>query len=539
MINNLLSYIKEVPSLSLGNSVTRLGLSSSVLLNSIGAIAFTIFAGLALICYRHVKHLEAQITQLSTANADAQRINQLAQASLENVRDDALAAKATAVQANEAAQQSLATVCQEWDAALAAKTIAEQANETAQQSLATVRQELKAALDAQAAVEQSSTIAKQLPQGLRDQRISSLPIDQQIAYLAEQNSDPLDTIYEVIEDYLPKPDLGENKENLDASITEYLDHGKVKQVWIKKNKDTSFVYFTTSTEAARLELVDEVKKCQAISTVLKKKYPKESEIYLAVDLEEAVRPIRDPLTGTMLYTVQSKRADLNLEKHIRNTELLFATRLKLACQVLQGLSYLHEAGYIQGDLKPENMLVYGAITDAPTVRISDFGKALDIKANPSPFMKGNPRFSAPEFRATVQGEVYGAALIVIRVLEEAILQNKAALMEIPNPKGNAVLQRRGVEKYLVEHPSSMQFDQWNAVQGATTFFGSYVWSPSTNAEKAIHSYVESLCSELQTKNHLSVLGAKQLGSILKQMTLNDPAKRPCMAHALEAFSTFI
>ncbi len=80
-------------------------------------------------------------------------------------------------------------------------------------------------------------------------------------------------------------------------------------------------------------------------------------------------------------------------------------RRKLLADVLTGLSYLHQRGTVQRDLKPANILLKtdqhpdGLITKGhlPVAKITDFGisKVLDYSGQPSLLM-GTPEYMAPE-----------------------------------------------------------------------------------------------------------------------------------------------
>lgn len=86
---------------------------------------------------------------------------------------------------------------------------------------------------------------------------------------------------------------------------------------------------------------------------------------------------------------------------------------------------------------------------------------------------------------------------------------------------------------MVEHPDTVQCDQWVSKRGGIiTMFGS---NPSDKSEQAIHAYIDQLTKELQPS--LNVSQAGYLNLLLKRMTYNDPAKRPTMAEALARFNS--
>ncbi|PUU75249.1 kinase-like domain-containing protein, partial [Tuber borchii] len=71
---------------------------------------------------------------------------------------------------------------------------------------------------------------------------------------------------------------------------------------------------------------------------------------------------------------------------------------KLGLDIAQGLSALHDAGIIHGDIKTDNMLVYPA--EAPffcIAKLSDIGfSVLDMEKNKKIYNIGTPGWQAPE-----------------------------------------------------------------------------------------------------------------------------------------------
>ena len=65
----------------------------------------------------------------------------------------------------------------------------------------------------------------------------------------------------------------------------------------------------------------------------------------------------------------------------------------LASQILEGLSFAHDNGFIHGDLKPANILV----TKTKIAKITDFGIARAIGEKSGDAMTGSPRYMAPEY----------------------------------------------------------------------------------------------------------------------------------------------
>lgn len=474
--------------------------------NPIVALALGILVGLSAIFLRQINKLKADLNEKNTqVNNLTSELNAKAaeKSSLEN-RCNAANDEIKALQAEkvdlEAAKVGLEAVLAE----------AQKANELIQQKLDSLNQEnndLKA---------KNEVLEKQVaPIEMRE--LTEIP-----DYLPMDESLPI-----------------EEKENMEQSIPLQIGQGKVKQVWIKKNKDTAIVYYTTLGSSAEKELKEEVKTTQKILDRLKKECPEGLEFYLAIDLKESERPIRDA-HGAALFTVQCAKADKDLEKHLR-APISFNTRLKMCLQVLKGLSYLQQAGYVQGDLKPENILVYHANDEKrTTLRIADFGKACEVASEQSLTVRGNPRFCSPELETSRKAEVYSAALVMLRILEEALLNKTTSLIHIEKPKEQAGPQRRGVEKYLVEHPDTWQVDQWKSAGGIKLACACYApasFSIHIASQNALYAYIDRLAEQLECNRLMQ--NPSELQNLLKQMTCNDKTKRLSMQEACDRLKVLV
>ncbi|CUI17348.1 hypothetical protein PNK_1741 [Candidatus Protochlamydia naegleriophila] len=356
-----------------------------------------------------------------------------------------------------------------------------------------------------------------------------------------ENGDEVESIL----DYLPEKEaefseLSSKPSSLTDSITEHVANGKVKDVWVKTNRDPSMVYYTGKGSRAEAELKEEVLTAQAIRTALQKLHPEQEEFYLAVDIKETEKGIKDPRTGARMYTVECKKADGDLEKILtkRKVPLNFDQRLDLGRQALTGLSYLQEAGYVQGDLKPENILVYLKDKGGISIGISDFGKSKQMGPNEAETIRGNPRFAPPEFKTSHQGEVFGGAMILIRILEEEFLNDEKTCLLTPyRIKATSTALRRGVEKFLLENAKCKQVENWVTRQGIGVAATEYLnlWNtPNPKAEIEIHKYVDELTRLMAEK--IGKQKAESLNTLLKAMTMTDPNARPTMAEAVVKYT---
>jgi serine/threonine-protein kinase len=93
---------------------------------------------------------------------------------------------------------------------------------------------------------------------------------------------------------------------------------------------------------------------------------------------------------------------LNLEDYLYRRPLSVQMFTKLAVQMLSGLQQIHEAGYLHGDIKPQNMMIHYGQASEVSVKILDFGLA-DILPDNIKFGKENfivdELFATPEYVA--------------------------------------------------------------------------------------------------------------------------------------------
>lgn len=129
-------------------------------------------------------------------------------------------------------------------------------------------------------------------------------------------------------------------------------------------------------------------------------------------------------------------------------KLTLSEKMDLVVKIANGLSELHAAGIVHGDIKPENILLSGRMN--PEIRFADFGLAAirdkedmaDTLAQTS-HLKGTPKYCAPEMlfdssvakstvaRSSRKTDVYAFALLTWEILTQKQpfdhIKNEAAL----------------------------------------------------------------------------------------------------------------
>ncbi len=226
-------------------------------------------------------------------------------------------------------------------------------------------------------------------------------------------------------------------------------------------------------------------------------------------------------------------------------------------QIANGAKNVHLAGMALGDPKPDNVMVYDGPDGKKIYRLSDWGKTSPIKPGERALYTGNTRYVPPEGGKSQQGDVYSMALIMIRVLEEPLLQegNKQALVDIPSGKKKAGTfakenERRGVEHHMCYHKDTKQRDlegaPWkskvetyaslNAPKMVPAVFRTS--PPEGGPEQVvIYKYIDAMVEGLIVSGRYEKEEAKKLGNLLKGMTVSDPRLRPTMESIVAGLGT--
>ncbi|MBS0654874.1 MAG: protein kinase family protein [Verrucomicrobia bacterium] len=355
----------------------------------------------------------------------------------------------------------------------------------------------------------------------------------------------------------------ETAEHTDTTVQEKLHEftpgpkGKVKQLYFSQ-KDTEHAYVTIVKESKvggaetaggiagyvdeiagnveelrkRRELQSEVAIAKKIAARLEERGGSSENILL--DYMEVTED-SDKVGGE--YTVTTSRGLWDLEEQISKADgSVFPGNLKLGVGVLKGLANMHLAGYVHGDFKLENVLVF----KDGSVKIMDFGKTCEIGENNKIPNAGNARFSPPEGLLSKKGDVYSGALAVIRILEEEFLEKPTGKKEKGAPK-----IRRGVEQHLLETQSRRHQETttklektklfiWESKKLVQTAMGITTTPGNQEIEKDMVAYITRLTDKLKGKYGDDKNAKEQVGKLddlLKEMTLSNRQYRPSMADA--------
>jgi|GEM_PF-6695688 len=363
-----------------------------------------------------------------------------------------------------------------------------------------------------------------------------------------QKAKKTNSIFRFISKFFNK--AGAELKKLDGERFSHIVSGKSKRVHTDKHSPHTVVYSAVKSIFERIlgsnkaEMREEVKTAQEIKAILKI-WGVSGESHLATELIEEKGT--DELQGE--YVVRTPKADTDLDKLLRKKALKLTDRFELCEQILKGLHHLHQAGFVHGDLKADNIFHYeepqpNGNTNS-ILRIGDFGKARRVKEDESILRTGNPRLAPPEGGTSKKGEVFAAALLLIEVLEGGVLKSGKEMVIDPSKvksdqKGKNL---RGVIRFVVTNDACTQTDAKN-IQGKIRLLAGSVKKmlnvrneerEKTTSEE-VGKYIRALFSELKKDKSISEQSSLDfMQKMLLDMVDANPSARPKMSDAVAQF----
>ncbi len=331
------------------------------------------------------------------------------------------------------------------------------------------------------------------------------------------------------------------KEYQDVQVGDWVEiaRGKAKRVFMQVLQDKENSLQIDPSKVIYLPCAG--KKQELLSEMETARHIQEALIDSAGESNIATHLQRVPDTEHVMVEAQAAISDLDdyIQKNLSRDSSLPTEVMDLGTQLIHGVSQLHQAGYVSGDLKLENALVFQE-EDRMVVRISDFGKAVKVEAKPLLY-EGNSRYAAPENVLTIKAEVYGTGLMLVRLLEEACI-DKAFIEGIAHlPKHTGSLEgsqetgRRGIEGIAIAHgaPIGRSFrgalDKLKAYAKARMGVRS-ITTESKDRNALIREYVEKIVAPhvKKTWSFVDSVFVDQLMELILEMLRLHPEERPDM-----------
>ncbi len=289
------------------------------------------------------------------------------------------------------------------------------------------------------------------------------------------------------------------------------------------------------------ELREEVGLMHTVAKVLEKAGVPAKNLALRAEVAKGI--MKGFFGGTKrVYAVITDVANGALEGFFNKADLRSEFNQDVCKQcigdLLGGLSQLQKAGYVTGDLKPDNLLLYKKDEGGYLLKLSDFGKSKKVDGNGNITGKysGNPRFAPPESTRGkggsygVKGDVYAAGLCMVRMLEELVLDSDRGAMVLNvaeqdiDSGGSPKSGRRGVERFILQHKAFSASD--GSLRKNTRRNYTLNEEVRANREKALGAYVDELMTKLSEKKLFSQDEQKEaLADLLKGMLKSNPKER--------------
>lgn len=245
------------------------------------------------------------------------------------------------------------------------------------------------------------------------------------------------------------------------------------------------------------------------------------------------------------YIIEVDAAKCDFEHQIRDSNTDIKERFNLGKDLVSGINELHKADFAYGDIKPENCLVFEK-DGKMQLKISDFGKAEEAKDYESKTYKGNLRFAPPEGKLSKKGDVFSAALVLIRNFEEGVLDKDGEpLLSVKSSdleSVQATKERRGIEKLIVNHKAFMGIDEPNISDKLFRRLPRWAsmdklsFAQKDRQQTILSNYVNILGGKLIEKG-VPKEGVDELCELLKDMTDANPATRPNMEEVAKRYDT--
>ena len=336
------------------------------------------------------------------------------------------------------------------------------------------------------------------------------------------------------------------------SIAVEIAHGKAKDVFVVGDPTRAGHVYTIPRETSGLlrsieyvrhkaELQEELRTARAI----RERVP-DAKRNLAIDAEEVTSP-EERVRGK--FTVRSEKAEGDLGRILAKKPQKLGNPWVAMRGLFQGVADLHQAGYTHGDMKLDNVFVYGD----GTLKLADLGKAREQSPTQDSFYTGNPRHEPPEGRQSQASDVYGLGEMIVETFGSLEQKGRLSLLEVPEKDRKSIKPeegRSGFERYLVEHKDCTQTET-STLRGKFSTFGrrvsSSVTTPSADqlkkADGAVGRYIDELIRELKNrpeyKNQQAQEALDEMGNLLKDMMRADRSKRINIDQALQRYEKIL
>lgn len=337
---------------------------------------------------------------------------------------------------------------------------------------------------------------------------------------------------------------------IDGSRCRQIDQGKVKQVYKRVlwngDLDNSCVYYVSNKIRGPSQLRSEVRIAKDIKTRLQRVRVQECTSVtetgdIDIDLRNITQEsfIQTSLTFTRDKTaVRAPCALGNLDSYLRKHTITEEQAIDIAGQIATGMHNLQKAGYVLGDAKLENLLVFkegGRLI----VRISDFGNAKLVPKGEISVLNSNDRFRSGERVLSQEGESYSTALMIAQVLGYAHRKFSEAASFTKQKKN---VKRVGIEGWLLYNGRVNTKGVSGRIKNWTAYLRAKLTGTVSGTGKDDQGIIRGYLSQLQDiyclkyrdedRRGQRYLSLTKMFSTLKKLVDADPTKRPNLSRLI-------
>ncbi|MGA8164039.1 MAG: protein kinase [Waddliaceae bacterium] len=234
----------------------------------------------------------------------------------------------------------------------------------------------------------------------------------------------------------------------------------------------------------------------------------------------------------------------NLESFLNKKFPLDTEKATDLCRQLEkARQTLKDVGYVHGDLKLDNVLVFEDSDKNLVLKVTDFGKSKhvdELNTWKAKIHKGNLRNCAPEMENSIEGDAYSFASLMVQILEASIVTKEGKREKLIKPiRDKTILsaneaheERSPFIKYLCAHKNGLAIDAKHQAKDEKAWYktmrASFVRMKTVMGLhsrrkhiECVHVYIDALHEELKRE----ISNALTIKNLLKTMTALNPEDR--------------
>ncbi|ROV58004.1 serine/threonine protein kinase [Vibrio ponticus] len=167
--------------------------------------------------------------------------------------------------------------------------------------------------------------------------------------------------------------------------------------------------------------------------------------------------------GKQVYIVMEYIEGKHLAEFLLEQPLCVQDRLRLFCQICNGIEHTHQQGIVHGDLKPENVLIDARLN----AKLIDFNLTQKLDRREAPIAALSKQYASPEqlsgLELTAASDIYSLGQLLKWLFPNqsptsdiALIQTKATQSQASLRYSSAMALQNDIENILSKHPISLR-----------------------------------------------------------------------------------